>query len=224
VTHLHIKWGVALGPIVVGADTRHLPHSRIHAHVVTLRYKARDEREARDIRTGLAAEPLVRFKSRSSGEPGQASRPLLVLIIQSTPVHCIPHEQIKRSTKPSLSFRRIHQSLVAEISQRTFPVLNAVMLSPTRTELFELGGTANRVLAAVEARRAAAGHKSPCPSVVCRPAYSHNTLQRHATNIGPQERYIDYETFRMPPLMSTRTIPLPNDGGSGVGICGTATV
>ena len=106
VTHLHIKWGVALGPIVVGADTRHLPHSRIHAHVVTLRYKARDEREARDIRTGLAAEPLVRFKSRSSGEPGQASRPLLVLIIQSTPVHCIPHEQIKRSTKPSLSLKK----------------------------------------------------------------------------------------------------------------------
>jgi len=25
VTHLHIKWGVALGPIVVGAGTRHLP-------------------------------------------------------------------------------------------------------------------------------------------------------------------------------------------------------
>ena len=33
VTHLHIKWGVALGPIVVGADTRHLPPSRIHAPV-----------------------------------------------------------------------------------------------------------------------------------------------------------------------------------------------
>jgi len=31
VTHLHIKWVVALGPIVVGAGTRHLPPSRIHA-------------------------------------------------------------------------------------------------------------------------------------------------------------------------------------------------
>ena len=31
VTHLHIKWGVALGPIVVGAGTRHLPPSPIHA-------------------------------------------------------------------------------------------------------------------------------------------------------------------------------------------------
>ena len=27
ITHLHIKWGVALGPIVVGAGTRHLPPS-----------------------------------------------------------------------------------------------------------------------------------------------------------------------------------------------------
>ena len=27
-THLHIKWGVALGPIVAGAGTRHLPPSR----------------------------------------------------------------------------------------------------------------------------------------------------------------------------------------------------
>ena len=25
VTHLHIKWGVAVGPIVVGSGTRHLP-------------------------------------------------------------------------------------------------------------------------------------------------------------------------------------------------------
>ena len=25
VTHLHIKWGVALGPTVIGAGTRHLP-------------------------------------------------------------------------------------------------------------------------------------------------------------------------------------------------------
>ena len=37
VTHLHIKWGVALGPIVVGADTRHLPPSRIHAPVTNPR-------------------------------------------------------------------------------------------------------------------------------------------------------------------------------------------
>jgi len=33
VTHLHIKWGVALGQIVVGDGTRHLPPSRIHAPV-----------------------------------------------------------------------------------------------------------------------------------------------------------------------------------------------
>jgi len=33
VTHLHIKWGVALGRIVVGGGTRHLPPSRIHAPV-----------------------------------------------------------------------------------------------------------------------------------------------------------------------------------------------
>ena len=156
VTHLHIKCGVALGPIVIGAGTRHLPPSRIHVpvtnppygadvrdscfwggasvrganvncrawltddrnsseagvsglrpgrrylryqitvqapstlpcgrdagsscngrhklsadiehprhaqhkqrHVVTLRYEASAEREARDTRTGLAAEPLV---------------------------------------------------------------------------------------------------------------------------------------------------------------------
>ena len=37
VTHLHIKWGVALGPIVVGAGTRHLPPSRIHAPVTNPR-------------------------------------------------------------------------------------------------------------------------------------------------------------------------------------------
>jgi len=33
VTHLRIRWGVALGPIVVGAGTRHLPPSQIHAPV-----------------------------------------------------------------------------------------------------------------------------------------------------------------------------------------------
>ena len=37
VTHLHIKWGVAVGPIVVGAGTRHLPPSRIHAPVTNPR-------------------------------------------------------------------------------------------------------------------------------------------------------------------------------------------
>jgi len=37
VTHLHIKWGAALGPIVVGAGTRHLPPSRIHAPVTNPR-------------------------------------------------------------------------------------------------------------------------------------------------------------------------------------------
>jgi len=37
VTHLHIKWGVALGPIVVGAGTRHLPPSRIRAPVTNPR-------------------------------------------------------------------------------------------------------------------------------------------------------------------------------------------
>ena len=37
ITHLHIKWGVALGPIVVGAGTRHLPPSRIHAPVTNPR-------------------------------------------------------------------------------------------------------------------------------------------------------------------------------------------
>ena len=30
VTHLHIKWGVAVGPTVIGAGTRQLPPSRIH--------------------------------------------------------------------------------------------------------------------------------------------------------------------------------------------------
>jgi len=35
VMHLHIKWGVALGPIVVG--TRHLPPSRIYASVTNPR-------------------------------------------------------------------------------------------------------------------------------------------------------------------------------------------
>ena len=37
VTHLHIKWGVAVGPIVIGAGTRHLPPSRIHAPVTNPR-------------------------------------------------------------------------------------------------------------------------------------------------------------------------------------------
>jgi len=37
VTHLHIKWGVAVGPTVVGAGTQHLPPSRIHAPVTNLR-------------------------------------------------------------------------------------------------------------------------------------------------------------------------------------------
>jgi len=37
VTHLHIKWGVAVGPTVVGAGTRHLPPSRIHAPVTNPR-------------------------------------------------------------------------------------------------------------------------------------------------------------------------------------------
>jgi len=37
VTHLHIKWRMALGPIVVGAGTRHLPPSRIHAPVTNPR-------------------------------------------------------------------------------------------------------------------------------------------------------------------------------------------
>jgi len=37
VMHLHIKWGVAVGPIDVGAGTRHLPPSRIHAPVTNPR-------------------------------------------------------------------------------------------------------------------------------------------------------------------------------------------
>ena len=37
VTHLHIKWGVALGAIVVGGGTRYLPPSRIHAPVTNSR-------------------------------------------------------------------------------------------------------------------------------------------------------------------------------------------
>ena len=37
VTHLHIKWGVAVGPTVIGAGTRHLPPSRIHAPVTNPR-------------------------------------------------------------------------------------------------------------------------------------------------------------------------------------------
>jgi len=41
VTHLHIKWGVAVGPIVVGAGTRHLPPSRIHAPVTNPRWGRR---------------------------------------------------------------------------------------------------------------------------------------------------------------------------------------
>ena len=36
-------------------------------HVVTLRYEASAEREARDTRTGLAAEPLVRMTNRRRG-------------------------------------------------------------------------------------------------------------------------------------------------------------
>jgi len=35
------------------------PAQHKERHVVTLRYEARAEREARDTRTGLAAEPLV---------------------------------------------------------------------------------------------------------------------------------------------------------------------
>jgi len=42
------------------ADMAHPRHAqRKQRHVVTLRYEASAEREARDIRTGLAAEPLV---------------------------------------------------------------------------------------------------------------------------------------------------------------------
>ena len=37
----------------------HPPAQHKERHVVTLRYEARAEREARDTRTGLAAEPLV---------------------------------------------------------------------------------------------------------------------------------------------------------------------
>ena len=37
VTHLHIKWGVALGRTVIGAGTRHLPPSHIHAPVTNQR-------------------------------------------------------------------------------------------------------------------------------------------------------------------------------------------
>jgi len=37
VTHLHIKWGVAVGPTVIGAGTRHLPFSRIHAPITNPR-------------------------------------------------------------------------------------------------------------------------------------------------------------------------------------------
>ena len=37
VTHLHIKWGVAVGPTVIGAGTRHLPPSPIHAPVTNPR-------------------------------------------------------------------------------------------------------------------------------------------------------------------------------------------
>jgi len=44
------------------AHTRHAQHKE--RHVVTLRYEARAEREARDTRTGLAAEPLVIIKIR----------------------------------------------------------------------------------------------------------------------------------------------------------------
>ena len=45
----------------LSADIAHPRHSTSHneRHVVTLRYEARAEREARDTRTGLAAEPLV---------------------------------------------------------------------------------------------------------------------------------------------------------------------
>ena len=43
------------------ADIAHPRHSTSHKerHVVSLRYEARAEREARDTTTGLAAEPLV---------------------------------------------------------------------------------------------------------------------------------------------------------------------
>ena len=44
------------------AHTRHAQHKE--RHIVTLRYEARAEREARDTRTGLAAEPLVIIKIR----------------------------------------------------------------------------------------------------------------------------------------------------------------
>ena len=37
VTHLHIKWGVAVGSTVIGAGTRHLPPSWIHAPVTNQR-------------------------------------------------------------------------------------------------------------------------------------------------------------------------------------------
>ena len=37
VMHLHIKWGVTVGPNVIGAGTRHLPPSRIHAPVTNPR-------------------------------------------------------------------------------------------------------------------------------------------------------------------------------------------
>jgi len=37
VTHLHIKCGVAVGPTSIGAGTRHLPPSRIHAPVTNPR-------------------------------------------------------------------------------------------------------------------------------------------------------------------------------------------
>ena len=37
VTHLRIKWGVVVGPTVIGAGTRHLPPSPIHAPVTNPR-------------------------------------------------------------------------------------------------------------------------------------------------------------------------------------------
>ena len=41
------------------------PAQHKERHVITLRYEARAEREARDTRTGLAAEPLVPIKWRT---------------------------------------------------------------------------------------------------------------------------------------------------------------
>ena len=48
VTHLHIKWGVAVGPTGIGAGTWHLPPSRIHAPVT----KQRQGRRTRQLFLG----------------------------------------------------------------------------------------------------------------------------------------------------------------------------